>query len=242
MVTVANLLVGLVFIALGIMIKNLKWYRIISGYNNMTKEQKLKVNLEEFGQFISFCLYLIGGLFFLGALLSHLKIPNITPAMSLAIIALIIFMLNKFKEFDLGYRKPDGTLKTATKLIFATIIIFFIFTGFVYLSITSSPKIEIDADYFQIEDLYAVKIEASDINQITIEEKIPKRIMRLNGFNLAGSLKGHFELENTGIARLYVNVNNPPFIYIHTSEGLIILNQNDRESTEQLFRKLSGEF
>jgi len=199
-------------------------------------------DLEEFGRFISFCLYLIGGLFLLGALLSHLKIPNITTLMSLAIIALIIFMLSKGKDFDLDYRKPDGTFKTATKLIFATIIIFFIVTGFVYFNITSSPKIQINADYFQIEGLYAVKIEASDVNQITIEERIPKRIMRLNGFNLAGSLKGHFELENTGIARLYVDVNNPPFIYIHTPDGLIILNQNDRESTEQLFRKLSSGF
>ncbi len=67
---------------------------------------------------------------------------------------------------------------------------------------------------------------------------MPEILKKTNGFSFGAALKGHFELQDIGQARLYVNVDDPPFIYIDTADGLIIVNQEDRQSTEELYRNL----
>ncbi|MDW7671778.1 MAG: DUF3784 domain-containing protein [Bacillota bacterium] len=56
-----QLLIGALFILLGIAIHKLKWYFLISGYNTMSKEKKANVDTEGLGRLMGFYLYLNGG-------------------------------------------------------------------------------------------------------------------------------------------------------------------------------------
>lgn len=234
--------VAITFLALGVMIRFFKWYWLISGYNTMSRERKQEVDTENLGRFMGNCLFLMAGVMVAGGLMTYYKIPGVSLTIPLAIVALVIYMLIKAQQFDSGTRNPDGTTKVSVKIILGAIIVFFaIIVGLVFNN-TSASEIVVNVESVQIKGLYGIEIEFDDIREIILEESMPTVLRKANGFNAGSTLKGHFELKDFGRARLYVNVKIPPFIYINTVNGLIILNQGDRQSTEELYRTLIGSF
>ena len=234
--------VAFVLAILGVMIRYLKWYWLISGYNTMSAERKRKVDIEELGKFMGNSLFLMAGVLGTGSVLTYFEVPGVSLAVPIVLVALIIYILVKAQQFDSGTRNPDGTVKTSTKIILGSIFAFFAVIGILIFSNTSASGVEVNVESVQIKGLYGVKIMMDNIYEIELVESMPTVLRRTNGFSAGGTLKGHFELKNIGRARLYVNTKKPPFIYIYTVDGLIIINQEDRESTEVLYRALITAF
>ncbi len=232
------LLMAMIFAALGVMIRFFKWYSLIAGYNTMTKERKRKVDIEELGKFMGNMFFILAGVMAAGSVMTFLEVPGVSFAVPVTMIALIVYLLIKAQQFDAGARNPDGTLNRSTKIILGSIIAFLAIIGVLIYSGTFASEIVVGAESVRIKGLYGIEIMNDDIHDIALEDSMPKVLRRTNGFSAGGTLKGHFELQDVGQARLYVNVNNPPFISIDTAGGLIIVNQEDRQSTEELYRTL----
>ncbi|MGI6748876.1 MAG: hypothetical protein ACOX4V_11705 [Anaerovoracaceae bacterium] len=69
-------------------------------------------------------------------------------------------------------------------------------------------------------------------------EKLPTIEMRTNGSALGSNLKGHFRTTEFGSVKLYVNAQNPPFIYLETNDEVIIFNMKNEIETKEIFEKL----
>ncbi len=228
--------------ALGVMIRFFKWYLLIAGYNTMTKERRRKVDIEGLGKFVGNCFFLIAGIMAAGSVMTYFQIPGVSSAVPVAVAVLVIYLLIKAQQFDSGTRNPDGTMNKSTKTILIVIIISISVIGLYIYSSTSASEVVVNADSVQIKGQYGVEIMMDDINDITLEETMPTVLRKTNGFSAGGTLKGHFKLENIDRARLYINANNPPFIFIDTVDGLVIVNQDNRQSTEELYQLLMSSF
>jgi len=69
---VVNILMGLFTFSLGFIIKKYKLTFLIAGYNTASEETKKQYNVEVLVQAVGHFMYLLGGIIFLGGLLSLL--------------------------------------------------------------------------------------------------------------------------------------------------------------------------
>ncbi|MGI6307747.1 MAG: DUF3784 domain-containing protein [Dethiobacteria bacterium] len=231
-------LTGLLFLVLGVLIKHLKWYWLISGYNTMTKEKKRNVDIEGLGKFLGNSLFVMAGLMITSSLFFHYNSRLAATVATFFIVPLIIFILIKAQKFDGNTRNADGTMNRSTKIIIGSIIVFFVGIGVIILISAQTPEILISAETVQIKGLYGIEIDRSDINDVNLVDIMPAVIRKTNGFDCGNILKGNFLLQGGVKAKLYVNAGKPPFIEITTQEGLIILNQGNPERTAALFQSL----
>jgi len=223
-----------------VMIRYFKWYWLIAGYNTMTRERKRQVDIEGLGKFLGNMFFGLAAVMAAGSVLAYFAVPGVSIAVPVIMVILIVYMLIKARYFDAGACNPDGTLRRSTKIIIGLIIA--LLAAIVVLTYTGTfpSRVIVDPESVQIKGMYSVTIRRDEIHNITLEDSLPQILRRTNGFSAGGVLKGHFELKDLGRARLYVDANKPPFIYINTADGLVIVNQGDRQNTEKLYQTLTG--
>ena len=232
------LALGIMFALLGVAIRYLKWYWLIVGYNTMSGERKQKVDIGALGVFMGNCLFLLAGIMVAGSVMIYFKVPGVSGAVPVASIILIIYMLIRAQQFDTGSYNPDGTMKLSVKLVLGSILAVLAIIVMFIFSNTSASEVLIADGSVQIKGIYGIEVMMQDIHNITLEESIPAVLRKTNGFSAGSTLKGYFELQSLGRVRLYINADKPPFIFINSAGGLIIVNQGDRQNTEELYRVL----
>ena len=168
-----------------------------------------------------------------GSVLAYFAVPGVSIAVPVIMVILIVYMLIKAQYFDAGACNPDGTLRRSTKIIIGSIIALLAAIGVLTYAGTFPSKIIVGTESVQIKGLYAVTIREMR-SPDNPEESPPQILRKTNGFNAGGVLKGHFALKDLGRARLYVDANKPPFIYINTADGLVIVNQGTGKAQETL--------
>lgn len=102
-------------------------------------------------------------------------------------------------------------------------------------------KFEIFNDLIVINDFaYPANIPNYVIESITLIEKLPKVIMRTNGYGGIRTWKGIFRIEGSRRAVFFVEDHHKgPFIKIKTVRESIYINLKDREQTQQLFDEMT---
>ncbi|KLU62161.1 hypothetical protein CEB3_c15250 [Peptococcaceae bacterium CEB3] len=112
---------------------------------------------------------------------------------------------------------------------------------FVVINIFDSskpPVYTITDGSFSISSAYGQKIDLSDIKEIQLKDYLPGSLFRTNGLGAGTVLKGKFS-SDIGNVILYVNTSIPGYIYIRTKSEQVILNNQSKEKTEDLYKKLS---
>ncbi len=126
-------------------------------------------------------------------------------------------------------------------LIMIAIILILTF-GFIIglLAYGSAPlKIFINNDLIQIKGMYGTDIEAKNIKEIILADRIPRILIRTNGYALGGVLKGHFKLEEIGTGRLFFEeVRSRQYLVFYLNESFIIINFKDVNKTREFFNEL----
>ena len=112
-----------------------------------------------------------------------------------------------------------------------------IVSGFLIVGIIE-PKVVIESDKIIISGQYKRSIVNSDIKEISLEDKMPKVLRKVNGFDFGDALRGSFDLEGIGISSIYVHENQPPFIIIKTEDRTYIINYKDPEKTKDLYEEI----
>jgi hypothetical protein len=131
-----------------------------------------------------------------------------------------------------NFRKP---------LFWSILIISVLFVGFILFYGMQETKVNISSDSLQIKGMYGLVISLTEVDQVDTVSKMPKIILRTNGFALGRTLKGHFKLEDQSKVLLFVECNNHPYIRIKFhQENTLYLNLNNASATREVFQKLSA--
>lgn len=137
-----------------------------------------------------------------------------------------------------------STTKSGTKVtvgIFVGIVILLpivALLGTLFYQSSRSTEVNLQDNTLIIKGIAGTKIDFADILSITKREQIPEIIMKTGGAGLGSKLKGNYKLKEIGQAKLFVDKEKPPFIYIKTTSDLIIINTDNPTDTEKFYEEL----
>lgn len=101
------------------------------------------------------------------------------------------------------------------------------------------PRVTVGAAAFEVKScLYGDSVAYGDIVSVTLEERLPRILLRTNGFALGRALRGHFRLEELGDGQLFVELGKPPYVLVRKRDGFVIVNFEDPERTRRLYDAL----
>jgi hypothetical protein len=234
-----------IFIILGLAVHKFKMYFLISGYNTMPKAAKANVDIQGLARLMGFYGYINGGIFIVFGILNALGIDTSMIPATIIIIGSTVLMIIKARKYDMnvygrfgmrrygsGKRRAISAVITAVTLIFVAILLF--------LSVQPTKVTFID-DGLKIHGMYGETITWDAIEDIKLEEALPKIEMRSNGAAVGSHLKGHFKTKEWESVKLFVRANKPPFIYIfRTNAKPIIFNMENEESTNKVYKDLES--
>jgi hypothetical protein len=102
------------------------------------------------------------------------------------------------------------------------------------------PKVAVGPEGFRVETLfYGASFAVPDIVGISLESKLPRVLWKTNGFAGAGTLRGHFRLEELGNGRLYVEQGFAPYVLVRLRQGFVIVNFREPERTRALYDEMA---
>jgi hypothetical protein len=118
----------------------------------------------------------------------------------------------------------------ATAALIFTFVLFF--TG-------NKPTVyTIKGGIFDISTQYGQAISISDIQSIELKDTVPAKLRRTNGYGFVHHYQGSLLIRYRYCDGLYRHLK-PPFIYLTTANGLIIIfNDETAEKTHALYEDL----
>jgi hypothetical protein len=103
--------------------------------------------------------------------------------------------------------------------------------------------VHVRPDGLRVETLfYGATFPADDIVAVSLEPKLPRVLMKTNGFGGAGTLRGSFRLEGWGEGRLYVDVGMGPYVVVRLREGYVVVNFRAPERTRALYEEIARQW
>ncbi len=220
---------------------------LIAGYNTSSKEQKEKYDKEKLCQAAGVML-LIVTIATIFLIFLHIKIIIYFIIIIISAIITIIYMniyctVSGDEKLNMNIEKgPWQKNNNIIKMIIGICIV--IIVGIIIaISINNSgkpPVYSINDGIFSISTEYGQKINLSDIKSVQLKDDLPANLSKVDGLGLGTILKGKFT-SNIGDVTVYIDTSEPPFIYINTTSGLIILNDQSRTKTQTLFDELNSD-
>ena len=124
----------------------------------------------------------------------------------------------------------------------------FIVLGFVLVFLVVSflqERIYVYDDGIKIKDfMYPLWIQNDTILSISLVDRLPLLIYKTNGGGLGRIQKGYYTIKKDGErsenATLYIRNRNASAIEIRTVKGLIYINRNNNEQTQELFDEIKN--
>lgn len=122
-----------------------------------------------------------------------------------------------------------------------TIVVLVLVFGFMQYTKSTEPSVTVDSQNLQVRDMFGVKQALSGIKDISLKDEAPVVIKKTNGTGLSDICRGSFEIAGLGVGKLFVHLDQKPFIYIITNESYIIINFKDSNKTRQLYDELKSQ-
>lgn len=98
-------------------------------------------------------------------------------------------------------------------------------------------------DSVEISGLHGKDISYSEISSAGLRSELPTITAKTGGYSLAGKRLGNFTTLEYGLLKLYLQNNTPPFIFIETKEGkIVILNMKDSVETKEIFNEITEKY
>ena len=87
--------------------------------------------------------------------------------------------------------------------------------GGLFWSQLRPARVAVTPGGFVVDTLfYGDSFSAAEITAVSLEGRLPRVLLRTNGFAGAGTLRGHFRVEGLGDGRLYVEQGFAPYILV----------------------------
>ncbi len=239
------IIIGVIFIFIGIAIHVFKWYFLISGYNTMSKEKKAKVDTKGLGRLMGIYSYINGGIFIVMDILHALNLkPALTPAIVLFGIS-TVYLLIRAQKYDGNVYDENGKIrKGAGKQLILPVgitVATLIFVVFLMFFSSQSTKVTFIEGGLKLHGMYGDVYSWDSIEDVELIEKLPTIQLRTNGSALGSNLKGHFKTKELGSVKLFVNTKIPPFIMFSTDNRVIIFNMENEDETKEIFIEITNQ-
>jgi len=105
---------------------------------------------------------------------------------------------------------------------------------------TRPPRVELKGDVLEVRGLvYGATVARAEVVKATLEPTLPRVLVRTNGFEAAGSLRGRFRVERLGEGRLFLERGHPPYLLLLLRDGFLVLGFRDAETTRALHDALA---
>ena len=102
------------------------------------------------------------------------------------------------------------------------------------------PTVSATPETFSVRSaLYSDDIPMRDVASVSLEQSLPRVLLRTNGFAMGSHLRGHFRLDRMGSGQLFVERDTPPFIVVRTRRDFVIVNFEAPERTRELYDVLA---
>jgi len=116
----------------------------------------------------------------------------------------------------------------------------FVLATLVYLGLRP-PVVSVLPSLLSVRSgLHGDEIAMANIDEVTLEYSLPQVLRRTNGFALGATLRGRFELEGVGDARLFIRRDAPPFVKVQARGRVLYIGFRDPKRTLQLYEELTG--
>jgi PH (Pleckstrin Homology) domain-containing protein len=135
--------------------------------------------------------------------------------------------------------EPGSTSKAGIYIGLGTAAMAVAIAAFAIYSGMQPPVVEVTPESFSVRNgLYSSTIPFRQITSATLDERIPRVGLKTNGFAAGSTLRGTFRVDSWGSARLYVNLDSPPFVVIRSPDGIVAVNFQDPERTREMYAQL----
>jgi len=172
---------------------------------------------------------IIGYVIVIGGLVSSFINSEI---LFLTVIITPFFYLSLSSLWKDKHQRKNRTLPIFLCITFASIPLFLIYAS-------KEANINIDTHHINIKGLYDATIKSSEIEEITLCEKIPIIKRRENGFSFNNVKIGCFVTKDNQVAFLFCYGKNPPFIHIKTkSSKNYFINFKSKQNTIETYHEL----
>lgn len=242
---VSLIVTGLLFI-LSIVLLSGKGSWLIAGYNTSSKEQQEKYDKKKLSRSAGVMLLIVTiATVFLTFL--HINFIIYAIIIFISVIITIIFM-NKYCQKPVSEDdKPNTNLEKGhwqnnnTKMLtgIGIVVIVGIITAISMFYSSKPPVYSVNDGTFIISTEFGQKINLSDIKSVQLKNDLPANLSKVYGLDLGTIFKGKFT-SNIGDVTVYIDSSIPPFVYINTTTGLIILNDQSKTKTQTLFGELNS--
>lgn len=101
------------------------------------------------------------------------------------------------------------------------------------------PNYSIKDGSFAISTDYGETIRLSDIKQIELKSELPSNLSRTDGYGFGTIIKGKCS-SGIGNVTVYLDTSVTPYVYLTTSSGTVILNDQTAEKTRALYKELAA--
>lgn len=231
-----NLLVALLFVALGAAVKYGKCYWLIAGYNTMPRHKKENVDAKGLGNFLGNAMFVLSALLLLAGIFSYLNVPCL-PLLSWAVFyAVIIYMLAGAQRYDHNPKTKSDRLVLA--FAFGGLVVIGLVVSLLIFTSSLPAKVSVEEGYIKIGGSYSLELPLTEVKEIVLTDEMPRVLHKVNGFDAGAVKKGLFQVEGLGAGRLFIHSARGPYLFIYTADSFLILNFKDAQQTNKLYKEL----
>jgi hypothetical protein len=118
------------------------------------------------------------------------------------------------------------------------------FAGWVFTTGSKPPDVSVSPTGFTVHGggLYTADVPFSSVQEISLQDTIPRVIRKRNGFNAGNTLRGSFTLDVLGDGRIFINLGVPPYVVVKTADSYVIMNFKNPQQTRTLYEELRRYF
>ncbi len=223
----------------GVLLKYYKCYWLISGYNLSSKEEKAKYDIVPLGKLMSNLCFAMAAVFGVAAAFAYFKITA-----GIAISIFLVFIIVPYFVIKAQKYSPGGTSSTQSKiaigLVIGALIASGILVGALFTHGNKETQVIVSDNLIDIKGPYSSKYAIKGIESVELKDTIPEILSKSIGYDMGSSQKGDFNLKGIGGARLYVNNEKGPYIYIKKEGKYIIINLKDENKTRELYDSIKA--
>ena len=147
-----------------------------------------------------------------------------------------------FVEKRVGFGMDFNYARPVAKIVMVIVALLIIGTFVLISSIPGMTKgrdVNVTDSSIKVSGVWGLTVNEDEIQEINLDDKLPKVLLKTNGADIGNKLFGKHKLEGYSNAVLFIEDKTKPFIAIYTKDGrYIAINYEDERRTQELLEEL----
>lgn len=231
------LILSSIFIAIAFIVNENNAKYLLSGYNTMSEEEKMKFDIKSYIPFFrNFHIFLGLSLLIISLILLYFVNPN-WSGIFLVAYPLLAYMYFIWKGIRFSRNKAQ---KRVTYFVIFGLFLLLLFIVFDFKNTLKDNQIKFKNNKVEIAGEYGTELSLKDIKSISLVEKTPEITRKINGFALETIKKGFFKTRSGEKIKLLINSSKTPLILIITKDNQKIYYSSKDKNNDEIYKELKS--